>query len=751
MGLLNDERYNIQTEVKLDPGYDPLPRGREFNPKQYEPALMSFLQPHPSSWRVLDKSDYAELANVQNNGGNLKILSRRGGKWIETRNLQQARSGEGIAVFVRRPSAENKYGGGGGSPAALTALAPQAYENLDPTVLIASPDNGATIDLDKDKTHVSTAFQEHTFTATDSVESVTRSLVKRSDPGAIYNYNPSFHPNKPPQEADTVRVAVGKSLLVKGTVSNSGSVFLTWKSSNGIAGSQSVSVEQGGKNVVTGWETKIDHIKPGDYTFIARAGKATHTSSAKLEGQHWLEFKYHDQDDEPVDNVDIRVTFTDGTELVDRFKNGLVRLEKDVKKLPFDIEVVFGEPIQEELKNLRQQLREALDASVAAAEQEAVYMAQEWEKVSAIEGGFIYVGGVMTGIGQWVGDTAQGISDLITGAIKAGVMPMMWMSEYTAHRSNAMRAFAAGDEATFKKEMQAIEAMHQQLGEDISDAAQMVRTLALVLYDDEARQMLTDYPMRYFNALDNVEQWRVGARYGVDILLILAGGFGVGLLALKGAPRIAQILKQIAEKWKVLRLWLKASKDVVDTRHELKPPAKQMRTSKTPESEKPKPAAAKVEQLESKPVKCFKKNKKGNPAEYDRQLQGQQEGLNNLTAKEYLQGRKAYTGKRASTAEVREIYKEKLIRQKMENGMSRADAMSTATTDMKILDALHNPDLIAGGKDKIGDFGDKSVNRSIGSQWKNDGRLEELDKAAKDAISRGDGDKKMNVMMQRCK
>jgi len=282
MGLLNDERYNIQTEVKIDPGYDPLPRGREFNPKQYEPALMAFLQPHPSSWRVLDKSDYAELANVQNNGGNLKILTRRGGKWTETRNLQQARSGEGIAVFVRRPSTENKYGGGGGSPAALTALAPQAYENLDPTVLIASPDNGATIDIDKDKTYISTAFKEHTFTATDSVESVTKSLVKRSDPGAIYNYNPSFHPNKPPQEADTVRVAVGKSLLVKGTVSNSGSVLLNWQSKEGSNGTQTVNVRQGGKNEVVGWEAKIDRIQPGDYTFVASAGKARSVSQAKL-------------------------------------------------------------------------------------------------------------------------------------------------------------------------------------------------------------------------------------------------------------------------------------------------------------------------------------------------------------------------------------------------------------------------------------------------------------------------------------
>ena len=41
-------------------------------------------------------------------------------------------------------------------------------------------------------------------------------------------------------------------------------------------------------------------------------------------------------------------------------------------------------------------------------------------------------------------------------------------------------------------------------------------------------------------------------------------------------------------------------------------------------------------------VKCFNKNSKGDPKEYDRQLADQEKGLNDLTVQEYLEGRQRY-------------------------------------------------------------------------------------------------------------
>lgn len=70
----------------------------------------------------------------------MKIASHIGGKWIEARDLQQGRQGKGLAVFVRQSSG-NKAGGNSQQTAPAAAYAPQVYENLSPTVLVAVPNN----------------------------------------------------------------------------------------------------------------------------------------------------------------------------------------------------------------------------------------------------------------------------------------------------------------------------------------------------------------------------------------------------------------------------------------------------------------------------------------------------------------------------------------------------------------------------------------------------------------------------------
>lgn len=146
---------------------------------------------------------------------------------------------------------------------------------------------------------------------------------------------------------------------------------------------------------------------------------------------------------------------------------------------------------------------------------------------------------------------------------------------------------------------------------------------------------------------------------------------------------------------------------------------------------------------------CFKKNKNGTPAEFDRQLAGQEKGMNELTAEEYLAGRAAYTGKRGSTTAARNKFQSGLMKQYTDSGMSKPEARKLVESKMKTLNALHNPDMIAGGKDVITSFGDAGVNKSIGSQWKT--RVSDLDKTAQSAVDSGMGDHKMNVKLKRCK
>ncbi|WP_199610065.1 contractile injection system protein, VgrG/Pvc8 family [Flocculibacter collagenilyticus] len=193
---------------------------------------------------------------------------------------------------------------------------------------------------------------------------------------------------------------------------------------------------------------------------------------------------------------------------------------------------------------------------------------------------------------------------------------------------------------------------------------------------------------------------------------------------------------------------------------------------KTAELDKPEGndlKGAKVVKMKQHDVACFKKNKKGNVAEYDRQLAGQQAGLNNMTVKEYLDNRKAFKeigrkGTGAAQKEAREKFKSKLIekyeKQLEEEGFYGLEAENKIAAlvkqDMKTLNALHNPDMIAGGYDKVLDLGDASVNQSIGSQWNRKGgavskRVDLMDIEAQKTLEVYGPHTKMNINLHRCK
>lgn len=132
--------------------------------------------------------------------------------------------------------------------------------------------------------------------------------------------------------------------------------------------------------------------------------------------------------------------------------------------------------------------------------------------------------------------------------------------------------------------------------------------------------------------------------------------------------------------------------------------------------------------------------------ELDRQLAGQQAGLNALTVEEYL-GARARFDPRARDPQVarraRSSWRSKLAAAHGEalagQGMAPAEAGERAALladqQMRSLHALHNPDRVVGGHDLIGDFGDGQVNCTIGRQWTlarrgEVSRVQQLDAAA---------------------
>lgn len=144
-------------------------------------------------------------------------------------------------------------------------------------------------------------------------------------------------------------------------------------------------------------------------------------------------------------------------------------------------------------------------------------------------------------------------------------------------------------------------------------------------------------------------------------------------------------------------------------------------------------------------------NAKYDPAELDRQLKGQNEGLKRLTVKEYLENRAEYKengrGKVASAKqrEAREIARDKIIQELRDKGLSRNEAKTEAKRIMAGQAALHEPDMVAGGKadglqaltgnysDGHYGLGDSGANSSLGAQWRNK-CADALEQSIKDAV-----------------
>ena len=132
-----------------------------------------------------------------------------------------------------------------------------------------------------------------------------------------------------------------------------------------------------------------------------------------------------------------------------------------------------------------------------------------------------------------------------------------------------------------------------------------------------------------------------------------------------------------------------------------------------------------------------------------------------LTAREAFNGRRAL-GKKGRSSDsrpqrnTRKEYKSKisasLQKSYEKKGMSSSEARKLANKRtpeiMKNLNALHNQDSIAGGKNEVKVMGRADINKSIGPQWSS--RVAEMDAAAEEAAKSQGGDTKMNVELKRC-
>ena len=136
----------------------------------------------------------------------------------------------------------------------------------------------------------------------------------------------------------------------------------------------------------------------------------------------------------------------------------------------------------------------------------------------------------------------------------------------------------------------------------------------------------------------------------------------------------------------------------------------------------------------------FKYKDKFDEAEFRRQVQNQQDGLNSMTIQQYLENKERYDregrAKEGNAAQRQarenaledEINRLRSIKPEMSYEMAEAKAKKWLKTQA----ALHDPDQIAGGDPThVTGMGDRRINSSLGSQWKNSGNADDMYKEIK--------------------
>jgi hypothetical protein len=186
----------------------------------------------------------------------------------------------------------------------------------------------------------------------------------------------------------------------------------------------------------------------------------------------------------------------------------------------------------------------------------------------------------------------------------------------------------------------------------------------------------------------------------------------------------------------------------------------------------PEPESKAPPTMPRKKVPCFKTQKLPPEkfAEMDRQLAAQQKGLNKMTVQDYLDGRARYAvdkrkgaakaalnARRKYQADMRSRLKAAHLQARLDPQAAKELAQAAVLRHFETLDALHNPDMVAGGESTaIGGMGDSQANRTIGRQWNKeefDGmtRVKHLDDAALKVPVSERSSTLMNVDMHRCK
>ncbi|GLO30013.1 hypothetical protein PPUN12996_20690 [Pseudomonas putida] len=256
------------------------------------------------------------------------------------------------------------------------------------------------------------------------------------------------------------------------------------------------------------------------------------------------------------------------------------------------------------------------------------------------------------------------------------------------------------------------------------------------------------------------------AKGHVEVVLLLLGAIVSYLTRGRGDARVLAQEMTASRKGARLGQWMLKHEEGLKKRPDLQVPERRKGAVGEPQPMQPdRPAGKDKEPSTGKPgsmplhtVACFKADKlpPAKHGEFERQLKGQQDGLNRLTVEEFLENVANPVKRNPIVArKARKQMQDKLeqrILDDLPDDLSPREAQRTAAKlakeTMATLAALHNPDLTAGGRDVIADFGDKQVNSTIGPQWKS--KIKGMQQAAEEALKSGGDSSFMNIKLIKC-
>ncbi|HWV16238.1 MAG TPA: polymorphic toxin type 15 domain-containing protein [Cellvibrio sp.] len=460
---------------------------------------------------------------------------------------------------------------------------------------------------------------------------------------------------------------------------------------------------------------------------------------------------------------------------------------------------LVSDDTEEELKHIRAQIKAVLDAILVEERAEAAKYEQKLARQNALQ----QVDSHYQTFKQGVWNGALGLVTFAKDtAVKAAEIAL-YLSPI--ERMNNLlhatyKSYHSGDFNSAQWKQSLVDNLKDEELKDIAgilgievkylskEGLQQLKTLfaeayeitAFIADDPESLDMLTQFGKDYAGAQSSLE-WAEFAGGGVfeivlsALLLMFTGGIGniaQGASKIRHAGKLRSlgaIFKNLGKLLKRKKLH-KKTKVPVDTKKPVKaelPPDKKV-------SVKP------INRMAEHKV-CFNPYDKPNykamtPAqqdeyirEYGKQLQRQQDAINNMSVDEFKAARDAFKANKRNPladsmqAETREKYekdisfsiKKSISKNNPDMSIEEVDAKAAEKTKdiMSKLAALHEPDMVSGGyhTPETQKIGRKDVNSSIGASWNKTDRIGGIDQAVDKAIQNNSHKEKMNVKLKVCR